>query len=79
MILTEGEISHADVWSGEVGVYLSNGFTHGFQETVRRTPAISIRDLYYALARSTSGSQVKVYNDRNYGSVYSETMAEYLP
>lgn len=73
------ETSHADVWSGEVGVYLSNGFTHGFQETVRRNPAISIRDLYYALARSTSGSHVKVYNDRNYGSVYSETMAEYLP
>jgi hypothetical protein len=41
-------------------------------------PAISIRDLYYTVARTTSGSHVKVYNASNYGSVYSNTMAEYL-
>ena len=41
-------------------------------------PDISLRDMYYTLARNTSGSHVKVYNDKNYGSVYKETMTEYL-
>ena len=72
------ETSHADVWSEDVGVYLSNGFTRGFQEAIDDTPAISLRDLYYTVARNTSGSHVKVYNDHNYGSVYSETMSEFL-
>jgi hypothetical protein len=72
------ETSHADVWSEDVGVYLSNGFTRGFQEAIGTNPAISLRDLYYTLARNTSGSHVKVYNAHNYGSVYSNTMAEFL-
>ena len=72
------ETSHADVWSEQLGVYLSNGFTHGFQNAVYETPAISLRDLYYSLAATTSGSHVKVYNASNYGNVYSESMAEFL-
>jgi len=72
------ETSHADVWSDDVGVYLSNGFTRGFQEAIDESPAISLRDLYYSLARHTTGSHVKVYNDINYGSVYNNTMAEFL-
>ena len=72
------ETSHADVWSEEVGVYLSNGFTRGFQEAIDTAPAISLRDLYYTLARNTSGSHVKVYNAPHYGSVYSNNMAEFL-
>ena len=72
------ETSHADVWSEEVGVYLSNGFTRGFQDAVGSNPAISLRDLYYTLAAHTSGSHVKVYNVPNYGNVYSSSMAEYL-
>lgn len=72
------ETSHADVWSEDVCVYLSNGFTRGFQEAIDSNPAISLRDLYYTLARNTSGSHVKVYNTSNYGSVYSNTMEDYL-
>ena len=72
------ETSHAAVWSETVGVYLSNGFTRGFQEAIDESPSISLRDLYYTLGRNTSGSHVKVYNDANYGSIYSETMAEFL-
>ena len=72
------ETSHADVWSEQVGVYLSNGFTRGFQGAIGTNPAISLRDLYYTLAAHTSGSHVKVYNAPHYGSVYSNTMAEYL-
>ena len=72
------ETSHADVWSEDVGVYLSNGFTRGFQDAIAQTPAISLRDLYYALASHTTGSHVKVYNTSHFGSVYSNTMAEFL-
>ena len=72
------ETSHADEWSEDVGVFLSNGFTRGFQEAIGSNPAISLRDLYYTLAAHTSGSHVKVYNVPNYGNVYSSSMAEYL-
>ena len=72
------ETSHADIWSEDIGVYLSNGFTRGFQEAIATTPAISLRDLYYTLAAHTSGSHVKVYNAPHYGSVYSNTMSEFL-
>ena len=72
------ETSHADVWSDDVGVYLSNGFTRGFQEAIDESPAISLRDLYYTLAAHTNGSHVKVYNDHSYGSVYNNTMSEFL-
>lgn len=75
---TPYETSHADVWSEECGVFLSNGFTRGFQEAIDTNPAISLRDLYYTVARNTSGSHVKVYNVHNYGSVYSNTMADFL-
>ena len=72
------ETSHADVWSEDVGVYLSNGFTHGFQKAIYDNPAIPLRDLYYTLAAHTTGSHVKVYNTLHYGSVYNNTMAEFL-
>ena len=72
------ETSHAAVWSDDYYAYLSNGFTSGFQESIDLSPAISLRDLYYTVASHTAGSHVKVYNSSNYGSVYNETMGEYL-
>ncbi|MBO4550485.1 MAG: legumain, partial [Bacteroidaceae bacterium] len=72
------ETSHADVWSKDLGVYMSNGFTRGFQEAIDNNPEVSIRDLYYTLARNTSGSHVRLYNISKYGNVYSDSMAEYL-
>lgn len=72
------ETSHADEWSEDVGGFLSNGFTRGFQDAVGSNPAISLRDLYYTLAAHTSGSHVKVYNVPNYGNVYSSSMTEFL-
>jgi len=41
-------------------------------------PRISIYDLYKELARSTVGSHVSIYNNANYGSIYTHTLAEYL-
>lgn len=72
------ETSHADVWSKNLGVYLSNGFTRGFQEAINQNQAISLRDLYYMLAKTTVGSHVKVYNTKNFGSLYENTMEEFL-
>ena len=72
------ETSHADAWSQKIGVYRSNGFTAGFQKAIQADPSVSMNHLYYELARTTSGSHVKVYNIANYGSVYSSGMGEYL-
>ena len=72
------ETSHAAVWSDQLGVYRSNGFTRGFQEAIAANPAISLRDLYYTLARTTSGSHVKVYNTEHYGNMYDNSISEYL-
>ena len=36
-----------------MNIWLSNGFTRAFQETIDANPSISLRDLYYKLARNT--------------------------
>ncbi|MCR5326446.1 MAG: hypothetical protein K6E37_06840 [Bacteroidales bacterium] len=41
-------------------------------------PSISIYDLYKELARTTIGSHVSIYNNEHYGSIYNETLTEYL-
>jgi len=72
------ETSHADRWSQKIGVYLSNGFTSGFEAAVEANPSISINRLYYDLVRTTSGSHVNVYNIPHYGSIYNSHMGEYM-
>lgn len=72
------EPSRASGWSKQLGIYRSNGFTRGFQKAIASNPSISLRDLYYHLAQSTTGSHVKVYNTSFYGSVYKNTMGEFL-
>lgn len=72
------EPSRAAVWSSKLNIYRSNGFTHGFLDAIATNSSTSIRDLYYHLARSTSGSHVKVYNTTCYGSVYDNTIADFL-
>lgn len=61
-----------------MGIYLSNGFTRAFQEQIDEDPTISLRDLYYVVARRTVGSHATVYNAENYGNLYRNTMSEYL-
>ena len=72
------ETSHADVMSEHLGIFLTNGFTRGFQMAIANNSNIILRDLYVTLARNTSGSHVKVYNENEYGNVYRESMGEYL-
>ena len=72
------ETSKADMKDPEMGIWLSNGFTREFQETVDANPDIILRDLYYELARNTVGSHATVYNVENYGNMYKESMNEYF-
>ena len=72
------ETSHAARWSDKLGVYRSNGFTRGFQEAIGANSNVSLRDLYFHLATTTSGSHVKLYNTALYGNVYDNSISEYL-
>jgi len=73
------EFSHADVHNGELGVYLSNAFARTFRQFVNQQNTITLRDLYIELAKTTTGSHVSIFNERNYGSVYINTMEEFFP
>jgi glycosylphosphatidylinositol transamidase (GPIT) subunit GPI8/ABC-type branched-subunit amino acid transport system substrate-binding protein len=73
------ETSKADVFDQKLGVYLSNAFTRTFRRLINTNPSISFYDLYRQLARTTNGSHVTLYNEKQYGSVYTETMQEFFP
>lgn len=73
------EPSKADVHDPALGVFLSNAFARSFRQAVNTSPDITLRDLYYSLARTTTGSHVTLYNDQSYGSVYSLTARDYFP
>lgn len=72
------EPSKADMRDPDMGIWLSNGFTRIFQETIDSNPAISFSDLYYQVARHTTGSHPRIYNASNYGNMYHETLREFL-
>ena len=72
------EPSKADMKDPDMGIWLSNGFTRAFQETIDENPNITLRDLYYKLARQTVGSHATVYNHLYYGNMFANTMKEYL-
>ncbi len=73
------EPSKADVHNRELGVFLSNAFARAFRKAINEDNRIILRDLYYQLALSTTGSHVTLYNDANYGSVYYEDASDYFP
>ncbi|MBQ7179749.1 MAG: ABC transporter substrate-binding protein, partial [Bacteroidaceae bacterium] len=73
------ETSKADVHDRDLGVYLSNAFARTFRKYVNQNNQISLRDLYIELAKTTNGSHVSIYNEHNYGSVYTNTMTDYFP
>ena len=73
------ESSKADVHDRDLGVYLSNAFARTFRRLIGGNNEISIYDLYRELFRTTKGSHVTIYNQQEYGSVYSEKMNEFLP
>lgn len=72
------EPSKADMKDPQMGIWLSNGFTRAFQDAVDANPQISLRDLYYELARHTVGSHATMYNITHYGNMYTNSIGEYL-
>ncbi len=72
------EPSKADMKDPEMGIWLSNGFTRAFQDAIDENPHITMRNLYYKLARETVGSHATVYNYSFYGNMFNNTMQEYL-
>lgn len=72
------ETSKADIFNEKMGIYMSNGFTRGFQEAIDSNPNISLRDLYYKLARNTVGSHVTIYNEKEFGNLYKSSMSDFL-
>ena len=72
------ETSKADERNEEMGVYLTNSFTRGFTELLNEAPDASLRDMYIEIASKISGSHVQLYNVKNYGNIYKETMGEFF-
>ena len=72
------ETSKADLFNGELKVWMSNRFTSTFIEQIAENRAVSMRDLYYRLFINTVGSHVMVYNAVNYGNLYSSDMSEFI-
>jgi len=72
------ETSKAAERDEEMGVYLSNYFTRGFMELLAEQPDATLRNLYIELASKISGSHVQLYNVKNYGNIYKETMGEFF-
>lgn len=75
----EQESSKADMHDSSLGVYLSNAFARTFRRQIDAKNDITIYDLYRELFKTTRGSHVSIYNQQEYGSVYSERMSEFLP
>jgi glycosylphosphatidylinositol transamidase (GPIT) subunit GPI8 len=76
---TPYETSKADVFNEDLGVFLSNAFARMFRKKINDYHFITIYDLFHELFRSTNGSHVSIYNEKNYGSVYVNRMYDYFP
>ena len=73
------ESSKADVHDRDLGVYLSNAFARTFRNEVNKNNNVTIYDLFKELAQTTNGSHVTIYNNEQYGSVYTETVKDFFP
>lgn len=72
------EPSKADVQDRTLGVFLSNAFARSFRNAINANPSVSLRDLYLQLAKTTTGSHVSLFNESQYGSVYTMNMSDYM-
>lgn len=72
------ESSKADIFNGDLKVWMSNRFTSTFIEQITENASVSLRDLYYRLFINTVGSHVMVYNAHYYGNLYTSDMEEFI-
>lgn len=74
----EGEASNTDVIDPTLNTWLSNAFSRSLIDKTQKDPNISLRDLYYRLYESTTGSHVTIYNDKYYGNLFKNNMSEFM-
>lgn len=72
------ETSKADIFSSDLGVWMSNRFTYTFRDEITNDASISLRELYYKLFINTVGSHVMLYNEDCYGNIFTNTIEEFL-
>ena len=75
------ETSFADVRSTELGVWLSNRFTHGFIFCIEKglkDAHLSYADLYIYLVKHTLGSHVCAINDDKFGNMYLNSPLDFF-
>lgn len=72
------ETSKTDVRDTEMNIWLSNAFTRSFQKAISKNPNIILRDLYYKLAKTTTGSHVTVYNYNFYDNMFTTNMGDFF-
>ena len=62
-----------------MNIWLSNGFSRAFCGAVKQNPDITMRNLYYHVARQTVGSHATMYNYQHYGNMFTNSFSEFLP
>lgn len=75
------ESSFADGYDDDRHLYYRNAFTKTFYDELSKSTAgeFTLRELYLKLAKTTTNSHVRLYNEQNYGSVYTAYMYDFLP
>lgn len=72
------ETSKADIFNGDLRIWMSNRFTSTLIEQLTANPRITMRELYYRLFINTLGSHVTVYNAPLFGNLYTTAMDEFV-
>ena len=65
------EQSFADSWSNELGVWMCDRFSRNLVGHATANPDGTYRDLYLYCAQHTLGSHVCIYNNVNFGNLYT--------
>jgi len=65
------EQSFADSWSNDLGIWMCDRFSRNLVGHASANPAGTYRDLYLYCAQHTLGSHVGIYNNVNFGNLYT--------
>ena len=72
------EQSFADSWSNELGVWMCDRFSRNLVGHVSENPDGTYRDLYLYCAQHTLGSHVGIYNNTNFGNLYTTSPKDFF-
>ena len=72
------EQSFADSWSNELGVWMCDRFSRNLTGYATEKPGGTYRDLYLYCAQHTLGSHVGIYNNVNFGNLYTTSPKDFF-